>query len=233
MAKPIQEPMQQQVEGAGSVPATMPQAIMQVMSRPAYVVNILGGDPWIITRTYGTFVIAACEEGEPYKVTTVTSRRAPRDLGDKRIEADPVLAAEIAADLVREINSEAGEHSFFGVFVSPTPVPSERALAEARRKYTRFCQWLVQQGDGAWARFKNPAMIADPMRRAAKFLNLQKEWAYDPEPNLLCPACGKSIPPGVVKCATCGAILDEEKARKYHLLPETEPAKPKRAAGEA
>src|SRR5438046_3085873 len=82
-------------------------------------------------RTYGTFRIIGRlpampqlrqqadmpEQGEQYSLTRVTPRTTVMDYGDKRTLPLVITAREIAEDLCREINSEAGERSFLGVFV--------------------------------------------------------------------------------------------------------------------
>src|ERR1700690_4102049 len=99
-------------------------------------------------RTYGTFMIAGragaskklgeggAEPGDmrPYALTRITSRTAVMDYGDKRTVPLPISAWEIANDLCREINSDAGERSFLGVFVCAGNEPTEAELREARAK---------------------------------------------------------------------------------------------------
>src|SRR5208282_4723061 len=50
-------------------------------------------------------------------LTVVTPRTSIMDLGDKRTMDLRVSAREIADDLCREINGDAGEDSFLGAFV--------------------------------------------------------------------------------------------------------------------
>src|SRR5580692_9944036 len=96
-------------------------------------------------RTYGTFRIPgralrqasataaeATSEGIEYSLTRVTPRTAVMDYGDKRTLPLPISAREIADDLCREINSDAGERSFLGVFVCAGNTPTEDELRSAR-----------------------------------------------------------------------------------------------------
>ena len=80
----------------------------------AVIVN-LTEETWILHRSYGTYRVRGCESGEPYALTRVEGRTASMDLGDKRNVEVPISAVEIAQDLCREINSDSGEESFFGV----------------------------------------------------------------------------------------------------------------------
>jgi hypothetical protein len=60
--------------------------------------------------------------------------------------------------------------------------------------------------------------ITDLERRAARQLNLEKPWLYDPKPLADCPVCAEKIKHGVAVCRSCGAILDREKAAQYGLV---------------
>jgi hypothetical protein len=71
----------------------------------AVICNI-SDQSWLLHRTHGTFAIAACEPGQDYALTPISSRRGRIDLGDKRTLDFPITAREIADDLAREINSD-------------------------------------------------------------------------------------------------------------------------------
>ena len=164
-------------------------------------------------RTYGTFRIAGRSEGEEYSLTRVTPRTAVMDYGDKRILPLPIAAREIGEDLCREINSDAGERSFLGVFVCAGNVPTEEELRGAREKLEEFYRSQVAAADREWERSHSYLFIHDLHRRAAGHLGLEKEWYYRaPAYAGECPGCGERIKSGVAVCKSCGAILDREKA---------------------
>jgi hypothetical protein len=170
-------------------------------------------------RTYlGSVSLASPEDGQPYAMTEIRACRGVMDLGDKRTIEVSFTAREIADDLAREINGDSGEGSFHGVFVCEGPVPTEEELAEARAKLQSFQRRLVAIGDLEWERSHNPMFITDLERRAARELNLEKPWLYDPNPHSQCPACGENVKPGVAVCRTCGAVLDPEKAAKFGFV---------------
>src|SRR3984893_11209175 len=83
----------------------------------AVIVN-LTEENWTLHRSYGTYRVRGCESGEPYALSRIEARTAVMDLGDKRTLDVPISAAEVAQDLCREINSDGGDESFFGVFVA-------------------------------------------------------------------------------------------------------------------
>jgi hypothetical protein len=191
---------------------------MKTQSDVAVLVNI-STEKWPPRqRTYfGSLNIATPEPGQVYAITPIQSCKGVIDLGDRHTMEFPITAREIAEDLAREINGDSGEGSFHGVFVAEGPGPTEAELADARKKLEAFHRRLVEKADLEWERSHNPMFITDLERRAARELNLDKPWLYDPKPQDECPACGERIKPGAAVCRTCGAILDREKAAKYGL----------------
>ena len=93
---------------------------------------------YMAQRMYGTFQIAGRGEGEAYALTRITPRTAVMDYGDKRTLPLAITAREIAEDLCREINSDAGERSFLGVFVCAGDSPTEQELRAAQEKLDDF-----------------------------------------------------------------------------------------------
>ncbi len=98
------------------------------------------------------------------------------DYGDKRTLPLAITAREIADDLCREVNSDAGEQSFLGVFVCAGNVPTEEELRGAREKLDEFYRALVAAADREWERSHSYLFINDLQRRAAANLGLEKEW---------------------------------------------------------
>jgi hypothetical protein len=175
-------------------------------------------------RTYGTFQISGRAAGEEYALTRVTPRTAVMDYGDKRILPLAITAREIADDICREVNSDAGELSFLGVFVCAGDVPTEDELRSARSRLEEFYRALVAAADREWERSHSFLFIHDVQRRAAGHLGLNKEWYYQARETAECPGCGERVKPGVAVCKSCKAILDREKALALGLLqPPTEP----------
>jgi hypothetical protein len=179
---------------------------------------------WTLHRTHGTFCIAGCAAGEPYTLTAIGARTGAIDLGDKRSLEFPILARDIACDLAREVNSDGGEASYFGVFVCAGSEPSEDELNEAHAQLEHFYRTLVASADRVWERTHNVVLISDLERRAARALHLEKEWSYEPHERVDCPACGEKLRPGVAVCRVCRAVLNREKAAQFGLAasaPET------------
>jgi hypothetical protein len=184
----------------------------------AVIANITD-QSYMAHRTYGTFRVVGRAEAEEYSLTRVTPRTAVMDYGDKRTLPLPISAREIADDLCREINSDAGEHSFLGLFVCAGDRPTAEELRGAREKLEEFYRALVASGDREWERSHSYLFINDLQRRAAGHLRLEKEWFYQaPVFAGDCPGCGERVKAGVAVCKSCGAILDRDKALALGLV---------------
>jgi len=210
-------------------------------SESAMIANITE-QTYMAHRTYGTFRIAGCaprpsetqaagelglpavqatSQGEAYALTRVTPRTAVMDYGDKRTLPLPIAARDIAEDLCREINSDAGERSYLGVFVCAGDIPTDDELRVAREKLEDFYRALVAAADREWERSHSYLFIHDLQRRAAANLGLDKEWHYQVRNTAECPGCGERLKPGVAVCRVCGAILDRERASALGLGPNS------------
>jgi hypothetical protein len=194
-------------------------AAMATENETVWLVNI-SPEKWPArNRTYfGSLEVRSPEAGESYAVTPIRGCKGVIDMGDRRTMDYRITAREIAEDIAREINSDSGEGSFHGVFVSAAATPGETELAEARRTLQEFQRRLVAAADLEWERSKNPMFITDLERRAARELRLEKPWLYDAKPLAECPVCAEKIKHGVAVCRSCGAILDREKAAQYGLV---------------
>jgi hypothetical protein len=192
---------------------------------PAVLCNITE-QSWILHRTHGTFFVggARMECAPPYAVTQISARTGAIDLGDKRTLEFPISARDIAEDLAREINSDGGESSFFGVFVCEGSEPTDEELNDAHEKLNIFYRSLVAAADRQWERTHQVAFISDLERRAARELRLEKDWSYEPHQQMDCPACGEKLRPNVAVCRVCGAVLNPEKAAQYGLVVAAAPA---------
>src|SRR5258708_32009381 len=98
-----------------------------MQSEAAVIANITE-QRYMAHRMYGTFQIAGRAEREAYTLTRITPRTAVMDYGDKRTMPLAISAREIAEDICREINSDAGERSFLGVFLCAGETPTEAEL---------------------------------------------------------------------------------------------------------
>lgn len=241
-------PLTGRVRGTG-VPGARVNA---AESAPAVLCNITP-QTWILHRTHGTFVVAgraphaavsaahhdgagesalsssesaaaSAEDSAPYALTQISARTGAIDLGDKRTLEFPISARDIAEDLAREINADGGEASYFGVFVCEGDAPTGEELAEAHERLATFYRTLITSADKQWERTHNVVFISDLERRAAREMRLEKDWSYEPQQKMDCPACGEKLKPGVAVCRVCGAVLNREKAAQFGLVAPVEAA---------
>ena len=183
---------------------------------------------YLAQRMYGTFQILGRAAGEPCALTRVTSRNASMDYGDKRVVPLHITAREIAEDLCREINSDAGERSFLGAFVCAGEAPTSEELRGAQQRLEEFYHALVAGADREWERSHSYLFIHDLQRRAAASLGLEKEWHYQAQETTECPGCGERVKAGVAVCKSCGAILNREKALALGLVQSPTEGSPRR-----
>lgn len=183
----------------------------EVREDRALLVNV-GDQDWWLTRTYGTYHLPAARDDQP-AVLTLYGRVDVYDVGDGRKNEIYVPAAEIAADLARELEP-------WGVFATTAARPSEAELRRARQRLEEHRRHLVAVADTDWARYRNPAFIPDTARRAARALGLEREWAAEPEQMMDCPVCGARLRRGVALCRDCRAVLDPERLRRFRFAPE-------------
>ena len=211
------------------------------MSSDVAVIANITDNTWTLHRTYGTFFIkGANEKGrhseeaairagaasshevegrDGFALTIITPRTSVIDLGDKRTMEIHVTARDIAEDLCHEMNGDAGEGSFLGVFVCAGDEPAEDEIADAQMRLESFYRRKVAEADREWARSHSHLFLDDLQRRAARVLGLEREWNYEMRESVECPGCGERVKPRVAVCKSCGAILDREKAAQLGLVP--------------
>jgi hypothetical protein len=198
---------------------------------PLAVIANITEQHYMAHRMYGTFQIAGRAEGEACALTRITARTAVMDYGDKRTLPLAITAHEIAEDICREINSDAGERSFLGVFLCAGDAPTEAELRIAHEKLDEFYRALVASADREWERSHSFLFIHDLQRRAAATLGLEKEWYYQARETAECPGCGERVKPGIAVCKSCHAILDRDKALALGLIQPPPEALPQKHRG--
>jgi hypothetical protein len=195
-----------------------PAYVEELNKRRAYLANITDTD-FTRSRTYGNYTIRAKGPGEEYSLTEIAPRRGIIDMGGKQVLDFPIVPEEIAADLAREINADAGEGSFLGVFVCGPTGPTKQELFDAHTRLEAFYDRCIQAGDIEWQRSEQIVMIPDLYKRAAKYRRQERDWAHSVQPTLECPGCGTNLRPKVAVCKSCGAVIDAAKAKALGILP--------------
>lgn len=195
-----------------------PKWVDQITKACLYVIN-LSETTHVLQRTYGAYFIEGIKEGEQYTVTKVHGRIATLDEGDNVRSQQIIEADEIAACICMQINEgilcKEGYESFGGAFVSETNPPSPKDLKKNIAKLMSFYDGQIELADQFWDDPHDHKNISSLMRRAARIRNQSRPWTYLSVEMLACPACGVNVRVGLAICKECGAILDEEKARKF------------------
>lgn len=174
------------------------------------IIASVSNQEWHISRTYGMFHIPACAKDEACALLEVRFRSDVIDLGDNHRLPFLIAARDIAEDLVQDLRDH-------GVFVCAGERPGDDELAQARARRDSWYKQLVAEADEMWARGHSYREISDMHRRAAAAMGLEREWAYVPQRQMDCPACGEKVKPGVALCRHCNAILDPERAAQFGL----------------
>lgn len=201
----------------------MSEAMNQVISRKVYVANIMPaplGDWPTMNRTWGSKTLRGCAPGEEFTVLEITGAKDSTDMGDNRKAEFPISADEIAFDLCKYINGDAGPDSFLGVFICAGPVPTRKELDDAKAKLDAFADRMIALADKDWQRSENSLFINDLQRFFCKYRGLERDWNSDQPSMKRCDGCGEWLRPGVAVCKSCGAILDYEKAKSLGLIQE-------------
>ena len=151
------------------------ETVFHAERSPHAIIANITDQRYLAHRMYWTFQVAGRAEGEEYALTRVTPRVAVMDYGDKRTLPLEITAREIAEDICREVNSDAGERSYLGVFVCAGEAPTEGELHAANEKLEEFYRELVAAADREWQRSHSHLFLNDLQRRAAARLGLEKE----------------------------------------------------------
>lgn len=180
---------------------------------------------WCVSRTYGSGYVNPRKPGDRFALTPVEDAKDRGDMGDNRFFDLVIPSVDVAKDIVNEINHEG----FHGVFLCEGSGPTKEELADAEQKLREFYHTQVEAADLAYSRPETRRDITDVMRRAGRYLGLEREWLYTVKDMNDCPLCGEKISPKAAKCNKCGAIVDPDKAFSYGLISSEQAAAMKAA----
>ncbi len=118
----------------------------------AVICNI-SDQSWLLHRTHGTFAIAACEPGQDYALTPISSRRGRIDLGDKRTLDFPITAREIADDWRERLILTAARAAISACsFVMEACLPTKSNLRRKTDLFRFTGGWCLQRTSSGNAR---------------------------------------------------------------------------------
>jgi hypothetical protein len=189
-----------------------------------YIFNV-SAKPWNRSMgDYGSVHIAGCKEGqelsEPYVVDGAPHGYVATDMHKMSIFLEPGGAIALAMDILfigRGFDPTLnGENQ--GLFISETAKPSAAMVKAAKAKLRKWQMTLVEHADNLDRNNKRQE-ITDMHRDAAAALGLNKPWmVQEPREVASCPACQKPMDVEAVKCISCGAIVDWDRAKIYYPI---------------
>lgn len=181
--------------------------------------------------TPGNFLIPPAEKGD-FNILHIGHASHPVYLDSERGSIRvPVVSEEVAQSIVYDaiisrpygLESGVAEPGLFWVpgHLSKEQIKKQHAdkLESAQKKQRQWFLNLVGEADGWWNQYHNHKMISDLHRKAAKYLNLEREWNIEGtvESSTDCPACTKIIPIRAVVCPHCRVILKPEEYKKLQF----------------
>lgn len=215
---------------------------------PLYIFNISDNPFTVGLGSLGTFVLPVCKAGqkhsEPMKIPgmTINYYDSGDGTGKQNYESYPAHDSEdqnrsvINAILGIPMTPDKPEiytnnKTWFGLFYSDNPIPTDEQLAEAHKKYDAIMTAFLQAGDKlALEGAKGLEQIGPMHRKAATFKKQKREWSIVPESKVDCPGCGGAITPSAVKCVSCGAVLNWAKAYELGMVASPTPPSAKKDA---
>lgn len=167
----------------------------------------------------GIIALAAATPEKPVQTLPLLRYRiSMRDLGDGNFTPVSVLPTELAKEVEREYRDTGGVFWYAG-----EGAPPEQELAAAKARMYAWYRRLYEQGQDAWSRYHQHALLTDRMRDAARALFATGEIAKLPDWITItrsesdrrdCPMCGESIRSTAKICHFCRAKLAPEQEEK-------------------
>jgi hypothetical protein len=178
----------------------------------------------------GRRVVTPCVAGEKLSEPLVIDGWLPETAVDQ-VDGSTVLLKWLKTSGRKVALEIAKANEKYGVFVSDGPVPTDEEIDAATGKLHATYSALVREADekaqvnGGMELGDNgkyQAAITKDHIEAARVLGLNPSWAKIQGKMIECEGCGQPVTPNAVRCPHpgCGAILNEEKARKLfpHLF---------------
>jgi hypothetical protein len=206
-----------------------------------YLINLLP-KRWYLKRSYASFLIAAKEKDKAFSVTEITGYSGKIDTGrgaearrdgrgwQVKLDGKYWSAMQVAKDLSRQINGDLPPLQHVdvnegqriektqGVFISPSRMPAPELLETERAKLNIYMSALVEEGNYIYRETGNMRRINGLSREACDYLGIYTEWHRSLKLREYCEGCGAELRASVVKCQTCGAIRDWDRAFSLGML---------------
>lgn len=179
--------------------------------------------------TLGTFTILPCEPGQKYSkpcsIPGIVNEGLRKEMN--ALDWRQWSGRDVAADIMGQgpFKHKSNDLARWGVFISAGEVPTEKELAEAKKRLYHEYEELVKEGNRIHAQGPlHQQDISDAHREAATLLNADVPWNQPVQERQVCPGCGDNVKRGIIKHLACGFIFDESAARKAGMLKEQKSA---------
>lgn len=223
----------------------IPRVMADLMDSQRFYVFNVGPKQFDIPHSAGRFIIPPCPEGADYSeavkfmgkpgIPAIVPQTIVANVDGTRVQHDwdfKLTGQEVIKDL---LGFGENDRRKYGVFLAAGPVPTQAEIDKAIEHLHAYYDTLVAQADKAYE-INGGQEIGDDGRShsaigpdhvlALKALGLDRPWARKNAKMVACEGCGQPVNPNAVRCphTGCGAILNEEKARKLfpHLFQTAE-----------
>ena len=167
----------------------------------------------------GTFILQACETGQPWTLATAPLPSVWRDtfFVEQELKTHAVSGEFLAQDIVNPITaggktwwSFGADLTALGVFWSKSHPPTDQEVAAARQKM----EVTYRKQLGMAASIEAAGRIDDItplMRIAASYFGEDRAWNRIYKKTKECPGCGEPAKEGIIR-HPCGYVFDPDRA---------------------
>ena len=202
-----------------------------------YIFNM---GPFAWTRALGdmgTFVIRPLPDGKEIPEFSACIDQfifRHYEAGNQSLNYREYDGLQLAQDIIGTLPPMTPDNDLtkYGVFIQDHPNVTAHECEEARERLLKTCQELCLEAEGLFTgddAARSFVRNSAKHKIAAKVIGYEAAWVTLPAQRVPCPACGGMMIKGAVihDSPTCGAIIDETRARKF--FPDRFPVEEKKA----
>lgn len=230
---PYAHEVQQQLESLNQVSISpIPEEIRELAEKnKIYIFNISNRRFEAGMGTLGTFTILPCEPGQKYSkpcvIPGVVNEGLRKEMNslDWRQWSGKLVALDIMGQ--GAFKHKSNDLARWGVFIAAGEVPTEKELAEAKKRLAHEQDELIREGNRIHAQGPlHQQDISDAHREAATLRGADVAWNQPIQARQTCPGCGAKVPVGIIKHAdpSCLYVFDEAAYRKSGMAKEQKSA---------
>jgi hypothetical protein len=191
-----------------------------------YIYNLGPIEHKVERGSAGTFILKACEPGEPYALAwTLPSVWRDSYFVEQEMKTHSVSGEFMAQDIVNPITaggktwwSFGADLSVLGVFWSKNNPPTDAEIAAARSKMESTYRKMLGMAASIEAAGKIDD-ITPLMRIAASYFGEDRAWNKIYKKTSECPGCGEPAKAGIIR-HPCGYIFDPDRALAAGMISE-------------